>query len=119
MDVCPVIRCLFITKLKEVINQNHIRTGNTFFSRNTVIFLCQRMKIVPRTKLRMCLVLIIEELTGNGSKLNFITGSIDFFCEMNGIESIKFFEPVQMPPPAAEFSVCYIFQTVCHFLFYQ
>ena len=52
------------------------------------------MKIVPRTKLRVCLGLIIEELTGNGSKLNFITGSIDFFCEMNGIESIKFFEPV-------------------------
>ena len=60
-----------------------------------------------------------SDQSGNGSKLNFITGSIDFFCEMNGIESIKFFEPVQMPPPAAEFSVCYIFQTVCHFLFYQ
>ena len=102
-----------------MIDQNHIRTGNTFLRSHTFILGCQPVKIIPCFHLRVNLILVIENLSCHCSKLDFITRSIDFLRKMNCIKSIELFQPVQMPPAAAELSICDKWKAMLHFFFNQ
>ena len=74
--VTAIIGDIFDSHLKIVIHQDHIRSGNTFFSCHTGIFPCFPAKEIKRLNLRMAALWIIKNFSRNVSQFDMIYNTI-------------------------------------------
>lgn len=90
-----------------------------FFRHDAVVFLRQSVEIIPGVHFLVGFVFVVEKFPCHLAVFNFVYTASQRFCHVDRLESVKFLQPVQMPPSAAEFAIGDKLQTVGNFFFYQ
>ena len=117
VEVVAVVWRFFVAKLQDMVDEDHIWTRYAFLRSDAVIFLSQAMQVVPGIHFSMGFVFVIREFSCNLSIFYFMDAAGQLFGNVDGVESIKFFQPVQVPPSAAKFTIGDELQPMGHFFF--
>lgn len=119
VEVVAIVWRFLVAKLQHMVNEDHVWTGDAFFRHDTVVFLRQPMEIIPGVHFLVGFIFVVEKFPCHLAVFHLVHAAGQRLGDVDRLESVELFQPVQMPPSAAEFAIGDKLQAVGHFFFYQ